>query len=684
MRVNDEEALAARAEALWRAITFVSVAALHLQDNPLLRRPLEPSDVKAGAGGHWGTVPGTAWVLAHLGLLEARPSPLGVTPVLGAGHAGVVQLALAWLTGDLARVRPAFCPYAAGLARLVAAFPLVEGLGSETHPSLPVGSHLGGLLGGALAFAQGLALDTHGQVVVPILGDGECETPTTSAAWLAHRELGASTAVLPIVQVNGQRMGGVSLLGSMSDEQLRAYARGVGWTPRIVHVGEAGDLAEHAAFHQALEQSLEAVLQGDHQMIFMRCVKGWSGPAAHKTPLTDARHDPGQRLELSRWLASYRPAELLDESGHPLSRLAQALHIYRLAAPSSGDRSSERVRPDAGAADAQPTLASHCPAVGEGDRRGGSFAAHIGAVLSRHAQAGDFRVFSPDELASNRLAWVVRQAWAHEVLAEEVLLGWLAGWTASGRRGVLISYEAFASLLLAGLVAHLKQRRLVSSPLPSLNVLLTSYGWQNVYTHGDPSLITAMVGLDDPAVHVFTPADPARTAVALDDALLSRGQINIIIAGKHATTHYPLSTVDEERRQGLAVWPHLSDDDPDLVLAFCGDLPAAAACEAAVQIRARYGCRVRLVAVHELTALRRVDLDRLVGDRAAVVVATLGHPAAVWALLGGRLRRPCAVVGWREPSHPVSQRDLAARAGLDVDGLVASAGQVLTGRQVAR
>lgn len=316
-------------------------------------------------------------------------------------------------------------------------------------------------------------------------------------------------------------------------------------------------------------------------------------------------------------------------------------------------------------------------------------------MLRAHAERRRLRVFSPDELASNRLGDLARETWTSEVLAEEVLLGWLKGWTASGRCGVIISYEAFAPLLTSGLIAHLKQQRLVSAPTmePSLNVLLTSYGWHNVYTHGDSALPTALLAIEDPVVRVFTPADPQRVAVALDDALNSAGRVNVVIAGKHPTPAHPPDTLTEEQSSGLAIWPHLSDyGEPDLTVATVGDLPAAVASEAVPLIRQTHRCRVRVVNIHELTALgdptwrpgglTRTGIDYYFGHHAAILFVTLGHAAALWGLLRGRLHRPVEVIGWREPAMPMTPQQLAAAAGLDVPGLRRAADRLLSTGEV--
>ncbi|KPI17647.1 Phosphoketolase [Actinobacteria bacterium OK074] len=680
---------AALANSLWRAVCYVSVCQLHLRDNVLVRRPLSAEDVKEQPSGHWGTVPGTAWALSHVvlaaGELDRR---VDVVPLLGAGHAGVVQLAAAWVTGELGAVRAEFGPDEGGLRRLARAFPDVDGLGAEVHPALPAGGFLGGRLGGCLPFAQGAALDAPGRVVVPVIGDGECETPTTSASWPAQRTL-SHAFVLPLVHVNGFRMGGRSLLGAMNDEELKAYFGGFGWDARIVRI-TTGSLPEHTTFHTALRDAIESTLDERPTVLVMRCVKGWGGPASlggrplvgtpglHKTPLTAPRTDPEQLTRLAYWLNSYEPTGLFDADGRACGGLAEAV---------SAARWCFLVPPEL------PESASRPGAFGA---RTDTFTEAVTGVVRKHAARGDFLLLSPDELTSNRLPELAGERWVHELLAKEVLLEWLAGWTASGRRGVLVSYEAFAPLLTSALVAYVKQRRLAGArSLPSLNLLLTSYGWHNVHTHGDPSLATSLLALGAPGVRVLTPADPPRTAAVLDEVLDSANGINIVVAGKHSRTAHAPGTIGEELRRGLAVWPPHSDEgEPDLTVVTAGDIPAAVAVEAVGHIRERHGCRVRVVNLLDLTVLgdpvlwprglSDQEIDGYFGTHACVLFLTLGHPAAVWGLLAGRLRRPVDVVGWREPAGPLPQRELARVLGMDQAGVVRAVGRLLASREAAR
>ncbi|WP_331719614.1 hypothetical protein [Streptomyces virginiae] len=667
------------ADLLWRAQAYVAAAQIHLQDNVLLRRPFGPGDVKARPAGHWGTVPGTAWALAHVALLSGT-GDAELVPLLGAGHAGVAQIAVGWLTGHLVAARPQFTRDEQGLVNLCRSFPEVAGLGSEVTPALPAGDFLGGRLGGCLPFAQGAALaSSPGRVIVPVLGDGECETPTTAAAWLAAHAL-PGTPVLPIVHLNGFRMGAPSLLADLTEQALTAYASGLGLSARTVTVPDDG----HEAFHAELAQGVADTLAGRRTVLFMRCVKGWSGPAAvngqqvlgtaraHKTPLTRAASDSAQTYALEGWLSSYRPEELFTDGGHPGPGLAAALAATawpRLTGPRRAPLPRATVQQ-------QPV----------------SFADAVATVVRAHARAGDFRVFSPDELASNRLSELAGHAWTTEVLAEEVLGEQLAGFNAAGGRGVLISYEAFAPLLATGIVSLLKQQRMPgAAPRPSFNLLLTSYGWHNTYTHGDPSLTTTLLALEDPAIRVLTPADPARLAAVLDDAFTSTGQLNVIVAGKHPLPPVPTDTLRQELDRGIAVWPHLSDiQAPALTVLVCGDLPAAVTAEALPRIRAELGVAVRVVSVLDLTVLgdpavwpaglRAAELDALLGEHAALLVVTLGHPAAIWSLLKARHARPVEVIGWRETEGPRTQQDLAAAAGLTAEGLIAAAGRLLKAR----
>jgi xylulose-5-phosphate/fructose-6-phosphate phosphoketolase len=395
----------------------------------------------------------------------------------------------------------------------------------------------------------------------------------------------------------------------------------------------------------------------------------------HKTPLVSPVDAPEQLEQLTDWLTSFQPQELFDHHGHPAGVLAEALAHIRL--DGLGQESGRGELKGSGA----PTPV-------------GSFSVAVTRAVRRHADQGDFRLFSPDELGSNRLGALSGQAWCHEVLAEEVLLAWLAGWTATGRRGLLIAYEGFASLFATGLISQLKQRRLMPQPPPSMNLLLTSLGWQNAYSHGDPSLATTLLGVADPAVHVLMPADPTRLSAMLDRVLSSRGRVNLMIAGKHTQSSHPTATIEEELTRGLAIWPHVSDSgDPDLTIVCCGDLAAEVTLQAAPRIREALGTCVRIVNVADLTVLgdpetwpaglTTAERQHYFGQHAGMLVVTIGQPSAVRGLLPSPRPHPL-IVGWREPSGPLTQHQLAAAAGIDIPGLIQAAKAAIKQRCEAR
>lgn len=649
---------AGRAHRVWRAVTYLSVAQLHLRDTVLAPGG---ADLKPQPAGHWGTVPSLAWALAGLATQH-----IPVRPVIGAGHAGIVQRGYGWITGSLGRVRARYARSHAGLAALCADFPDCDGLGAEVHPELPAGSYVGGQLGPALAFAQAAAAARTDAVVVPIIGDGEAETGETAAAWLADPEIRpepGQAPLLPILNLNGFRMGSASLLGSRSPREVEAYFAGTGWRTQWVQVSTAS-LAEAREFTRVLRHTLAAARGGQRVVLILDMPKGLSGPQAgtpscHKTPLRDPAGDPEQRAALRHWLASYRPGELFTEHGRPADDLVTPPLPTWPATPPRTPPASPPHRPDPGSSPGWST--------------------HITGVLRAHTDRG-LRVFCPDELASNRLAALADDQCSREILNEPVCAAWLHGHTAAGQPGVLVTYEAFAPLVATALAQHAKTLRLTRQRhrWPSVNVLVTSLGWHNCYTHGDPSLPTTLLGLADPAIRIYTPAGPHRAAAQLDRMLTDTGGINVLIVDKHLPPPGPHGTLEEELTHGWAIW-HDPSVPPHVVLASVGDL-------AAHQLhRARSALSVpsRHVHIHEPAVLGDPDhwpqalpsqqWEHLFPPGVPILVATTGQPAALWPLLGPRAHQPLAIRGWREPAGPSDAPALRQSAGLDTASLTATA-----------
>ncbi|MGC4950091.1 phosphoketolase [Streptomyces sp. DT224] len=679
-RVVPDTSVAAVADAL----DYLCLAQLYLRDNPLLARPLGPADVKTRPAGHWGVCPPVNRMLAALGPLQAAvPDGHELHVLHGAGHAGPSALAHAYLTGRLGDAHPALRQSAAGLKELVAGFPLPD-IGGEITPMIPGHLHTGGQLGPALAIGQGTVLDAPHRLTVVLIGDGECETGTTAASWLGARALhgtGDHGTVLPVVLLNGQRMGGPSLLSTLTRAELTAYFTGLSHRPVYSHGTDIGQL--RAAVAEALGTAQPLGRPGPSSVLVLTLDKGHGAPAhlagtpaVHKAPLRDPAGVPAEFDVLADWLASYQPTQLLTLNGRPRPHLLPALP--------HGRTETVRLPVPRGCVAASAQVA---------DRAAGRpFAEVVPEVLRDRAEQGPFRVFSPDELTSNRLDLTDEHGhslpWAVEALSEELCHGWAQGYTETGRHALVATYEAFAPVplsLIQQLLKHRSVRRHAGlAPLPSLVYLLTSLGWHNTFTHQNPSLASALLAGGDPTLHVLTPADPARTAAALTFALRKLDRCTLVIAGKHTTVHHPLDSLDEELRNGIATWPHLTHpgtDEPALVLASAGDLPAQALTTLAARLRAeRPHLHLRYVHIHDLTALaehgtRPLALTddaflRHFGTSAPIVLATNGHPADVHALLGSRHPGPrLTVLGYRDPGRPISQARLRELCGLDDNSL---------------
>jgi xylulose-5-phosphate/fructose-6-phosphate phosphoketolase len=663
------------------ALDYLCAGQLYLRRHVDDPAALTPADVKERPAGHWGVCPNVNAVVSALApVLAAAPDGGRVDLVNGAGHAGAAALARAWLDGALAGVDHRYGQDRAGLDALFDAFPSRGPWGGEVTPLIPGVSYMGGQLGPALAFAAGTVLDAPGRLVVPVLGDGECETGETAAAWLSTRALAAPGAahgyLVPVVLLNGLRMGGPSLLSGLTSEQLVAYFAALGWTPHLADGSAPADLAR--ALSVACGQS--GPLGSGHQHLVVCVMPKGAGaperdsggtailgtPRMHKTPLHRPAFDIGELELLRSWLAGYQPERLLRD-GVPTDDVHWPV-------PASDRPVSHTPAPE--------QERSQLPATP-------TFSQAVSAVLRAHAGLG-FRVFSPDELSSNRVdasaASTVHQC--VEVLNESMCHLWLQGYLESGRRGLFITYEAFATVTMSLLRQYAKTRALADRagrPQPSTLVyLVTSLGWTNNYSHQDPAIYGALLDTALSATHVLLPADPARVAATLDRSLRGHGGIHVVAASKTADQSYPTGPVDEELSDGIALWPDFSDPgDPDLVLCGAGDIATAALLAALEQVRAQHpGVTARYVCLHDLTVLdpRSSAGCRLSADRMAelfpgacpVVFAVPGYASTVKAMLFDRpgLAARSSVVGYADPGDVVPRSELFRRTGMSVDRLV--------------
>ncbi|MFK0142649.1 phosphoketolase family protein [Streptomyces murinus] len=671
--------------AMWRALNYLCAAQLYLNDNVLGARPLRVGDVKEKPSGHWGVCPPVNFMLAHLGPIAAgRPPGSEVLIVHGAGHAGPSALAHAYLAKTLSLSGSGPGWSAADMRALAAGFPQTRVYGGEITPLIPGVRYTGGQLGPALAVAQGMVLDAPHRLVVALLGDGELETGAAAAAWTARRALlgsGQHGAVLPVVLANGLRMGGPSLLAGLDESELRAYFTGLGYEP-FLHDGS--DVVGFRTILAEVFARLSPLGAARPQPVLVLTMpKGATGPeevagrriagtpAVHKTPLKDPARNRGEFDALAAWLASYEPGELFTDRGQPSDLVRQALP-HPLPQPC-------------------PTLRVAPLAV-----RGVQAWPLISTVIRERAAAGSFRLFSPDEAASNRLHLAETgndrlPQWASEILNEEICHAWLQGYTETGRDALLATYEAFAAVNTSLLVQHLKHRRARNSGvggLANINYLLTSLGWRNTYTHQNPGLVSAMLETEDPTVHIYTPADSTRAAAVLAAMLTGLGRANFLIADKHHTLTFPPDTLHEELSSGAAIWPHLSTpglECPDIVLASAGDVAARELSAAAGQLAViRPDAGIRYVHINDLTvlgppdtwtaALSDDDFARLFPPGVPLLLATVTQAPAVRALLAGRGETArVRVVGYRDPGHPLPPDDLLEHCGMSATALTAQA-----------
>lgn len=676
------------ADAVRRALDYLCLAQLYLRRNLLLDDPLRATDVVDAPSGHWGVCPPVNAALAALAALGTIPNPLGERIVVhGAGHAGPSARAHAWLTGTLEEAAPEYSRDYEGLLHLVTGFRGRDRFGGEITPLLPGQHYMGGQLGPVLATAQGMALDAPDRLIVALIGDGEAETGATAAAWLgaqALRDTGRHGRVVPVLLLNGLRMGGRSLLGALDHERLAAWLTGLGYEPIITT--DISTAAIRDALCRGITQS-RALECGPSSVVIITVPKGHGAPdelagspLLHKAPLRNPRRNATELAQLARWLAGYRPAELFNSHGSPSDLVTAGLHSLRLP------QSSQATAPAA----PRGCLASSMSRADMARSERWDFGSAITATLRALREAWMIRVFSPDELTSTPIALGERDGslppWIVEVLNEELCHLWAQGLADTGRRTVVVSYEAFAPILASLLAQHLTSRRLASTagrpPMPSITYLLTSLGWHNTVSHGNPGLIDTLLATADPAVHVYTPADPARAAAALTFAVRTLGQCSLVVASKHPVTDHPLDTLAAELTDGYAVWPHLSDtESPELLLLSAGDIAATELAETTARLRAtRPAVRLRYVHVHDLTCLGNPDtwplgmagatFDDVFSPTAPILAVATCHAAALHALLHAR-RQPRRVVvrGWLPVSTPLDPARLRRHAGIDAASL---------------
>jgi xylulose-5-phosphate/fructose-6-phosphate phosphoketolase len=654
-----------RLDAWWRAANYLSVGQIYLLDNPLLREPLSRDHIKPRLLGHWGTTPGLNFIYAHLNrVIQERD--LNTIFIAGPGHGGPGVVASAYLDGTYSEIYSRIDRSEDGLRRLFRQFSFPGGIPSHAAPETPGSIHEGGELGYALSHAYGAAFDNPGLLVAAVVGDGEAETGPLATAWHSNKFLNPVTdgVVLPILHLNGYKIANPTILARIPETELFELMRGYGYTPYLVSGGFDGE--DPRAVHERMAQTLDEILDqiagikraaaaGDLSsrpawpMLILRTPKGWTCPTeidghpaennwrSHQVPLADARDTEVHTRLLENWMASYRPEELFDESGAPVE-LVTAL------APQGERRMSANPVANGGLLRTDLRLpdfrdyAVDVPAPGE-------TVAEATKVLGEWlrdvmvANPDDFRLFGPDETASNRLQAVFEatdkqwdaERWpidddnhlapagrVMEVLSEHQCQGWLEGYLLSGRHGVLNSYEAFIHIVDSMFNQHakwLKTSRTIPwrRPIASLNYLLSSHVWRqdhNGASHQDPGFIDHVVNKKADVVRVYLPFDANTLLSTYDHCLRSVDYVNVVVAGKQPAPNW--LTMDEAiahctRGIGIFDWAgtEVPGEEPDVVLAAAGDVPTLEVLAAASILRARIpSLKVRVVNVVDLMRLQ--------------------------------------------------------------------------------
>jgi xylulose-5-phosphate/fructose-6-phosphate phosphoketolase len=674
----------------WAAANYLTIGQIYLRENALLREPLTLEHVKPRLLGHWGTSPGLSmlYALVNRVIRETDSDWLYVT---GPGHGGPALVAAGWLEGTYSEVYPHVGDDEAGVRTLFRQFSSPGGVPSHVSVQTPGSIHEGGELGYALVHAAGAAFDNPDLTVVCVVGDGEAETGPLSGSWRLPAFLNPRRdgAVLPVLHLNGYKIAGPTVLGRTSDEDVVAYLRSQGWDPVVVAGDDPREVfpALYGALSDAHGRIRERDVEAGWPAIILRTPKGWTGPdvvdgvqvqgtfRAHQVPLSGLAENPDHLRMLEEWLRSYSPETLFDESGRLVPEL-------RALAPAGDKRMSATPYANGGLREALPPV-DLAPFEVAFDGRGRSL---VGNTVSSgelmrdlYAATDTFRLFSPDETASNRLQAVFEETdrcfmgpllesddhlgpdgRVMEALSEHLCQGWLEGYTLTGRHGVFATYEAFAMVSASMAVQHVKwlqhaQELPWRASVPSLNVLLTSTCWRNDhngFSHQGPGLIDSMLPLSPGVVRVWLPPDANTTLSIMDHCLRSQDHVNLIVVDKQP--HLQYLTLEEAHRHnaaGAGIWEWASScpegERPDVVLACAGDVPTQEALAAAELLRDHVpDLRVRFVNVVDLMALLPENdhphgfpdsqFDGLFTRDLDVVFAFHGYPRAVHQVIHGR------------------------------------------------
>ncbi len=728
----------AQIDAYWRASNYLTACQLYLLDNPLLKESLKPEHLKSTIVGHWGTCPGQNFIYTHLNRVIVKYD-LDMIYLSGPGHGGNAMVAQDYLDGSYSEIYPNISQDAEGMKKLFKQFSFPGGIASHVAPETPGSINEGGELGYSLAHAFGAVMDNPDLIAACVVGDGEAETGPLATAWHSNKFLNPITdgAVLPILHLNGFKIANPTIFSRMSHEETEMFFKGCGWEPRFVEGSDPAPM--HQKMAAALDWAIREIQRiqeyarssGDSQrprwpMIVLRSPKGWTGPEevdgkplegcwrAHQVPIPVNDGTKGRIEELETWLRSYRPEELFDQNGTLVPKLRElcpkgerrmganphangGLLLRDLRTPDFRDYAVSVPTP--GAVEAQDmTVMGH----------------YVRDLMQLNLDARNFRIFAPDETASNRLSPVFEvtgRRWVDPVderldenldpdgrvmdsmLSEHMCQGWLEGYLLTGRHGFFNSYEAFIRIVDSMVAQHAKWLK-VCNQLPwrqqiaSLNYVLSSNVWQqdhNGFTHQDPGFLDHVANKKADVVRLYLPPDANCLLSCFDHCIKSRNYVNVIVASKHPRPQWlTMEQAVKHCTQGIGIWQWASNDqgsEPDVVLACCGDTPTLETLAAVTILRHHLpSLKIRVVNVVDLMKLQPhtehphglsdEDYDALFTKDKPIIFAFHGYPTLVHELTYRRNNRNLHVRGYKEEGTITTPFDMRVQNDIDRFDLV--------------
>jgi len=718
-----------RLDAYFRAANYLSACQLYLLDNPLLKRPLEKTDIKKKIVGHWGTVPGQNFIYTHLNRLINKYD-LNMIYISGPGHGGNFMIANTYLEGSYTSKYPDVTMDEAGLKKLFRRFSFPGGVPSHVAPETPGSIHEGGELGYSLAHAFGAVLDNPSLIVACVVGDGEAETGPLATSWHGNKFINRKSdgVVLPILHLNGYKISNPTIFSRMSNDELASFFYGCGYKPYLIE----GD--DEMVMHQKMMVTMDTIIEeilaiknSDSEemprwpMLIFRTPKGWTGPKfvdgkkvegsfrAHQVPISMERADHLNLLE--EWLRSYHPEELFDENGTLKAEIRELCPTGNRRMGSNPIANGGLLLKDL----KMPNFMDYGIKVDHGMTKAQDMLVLSSFVRDIFKENPDnFRIFGPDETMSNRLYDVfdaTKRTWEMEVkendenlapngrvmdsmLSEHMCEGMLEGYLLTGRHGFFASYEAFIRIIDSMAAQHAKWLKVCNeipwrASISSLNLILTSNVWQqdhNGFTHQDPGFLDHIANKKVDVVRMYLPPDANCLLSCVDHVLKSKNYVNVIVASKHPS--YQWLTIEEAREhctKGIGTWSFIADDqNPELIMACAGDTPTLETI-AAVKILKSYlpKLRIRFINVVDLMkidsttkhphAMSDGAYDSLFTFDKPIIFAFHGYPTLIHELTYYRHNRNIHVHGYQEEGTITTPFDMRVKNKIDRFHLVIDA-----------